>query len=661
MRGARTAVLAGVVACALAPSARGDARVSGARGTVEIQAGAGAWQPAETGATVPAGARVAARERATAQLAFGDDGKLALRADAVVAINEGAVRATVERGAVEQDLADAPDPVRLRTPAAQVEQKGGGAMVDVDDSGTTRVANLGGGTVKVRRVDKAGKPSGRSVVIAAGSGVVVAPGKAPARSRPLPTAPAWTSPATRVIAVGGRGAPITVAFAPIPGIADYRITVRTLGGDPVLALAATCDGAAGASGPTSGRSGVCAGAPGGPETGTITIHRMRPGAYVARVAAIDADGFESQPSAELPIEVIDLPVIAAGRDELLALSDDGGDPATPGPGLALDLGARLMVPAALTCRLGDDAPAPWVVVTTPGETALHCQKGGDELVAPAIDGRSHEVALAEAPRILPRSGPTRLRFTLRDPAAAPAIDAVATGLRVHTVEPDPGGVTVTVEPASAGGRLAELDLVLRDAPDVTLLRVALAIEPPVDVGVDRSAPPVIDVTDMGLEVGAYAGYLSFPSDVDGGSELGNADDPGYRVESGPTIGARVALWPIARIGLEAELGVTPTGYAGAPGRATVLGYRGQLAINIVRDGRFGLRAAVGAGAQTLVGSGEASTDTDSELHWGLGFSVGVTRRLHIRLDARHLVGPARDAGFASMFELDLGVGARFGN
>ena len=167
---------------------------------------------------------------------------------------------------------------------------------------------------------------------------------------------------------------------------------------------------------------------------------------------------------------------------------------------------------------------------------------------------------------------------------------------------------------------------------------------------------------MGFEVGAYAGYISFPTDLRDGSELGNATDPAYRIESGPTVGARVAMWPVSRIGLEAELGVTPTGYAGAPGRATILGYRGPLAINIVRDGRFGLRAALGAGAQTLLsGTGDAHADTDSELHWGLGFSVGLTRRLHVRLDARHLVGPARDAGYTHMFELDLGVGARFGN
>lgn len=639
MRG-RVVLVTSAALAAIASSARADVRVAGAMGTVEVQDGGGAWQPATTGASLPVGARIAARDQATAQLAFGDDaGRLALRADAVVAIGDGAVRATVERGAVEQDLADAPAAVRLRTPAVQVEQKGGGAMVAVDAGGTTRIANLGGGTVKVRGVDRSGRPAGKTVVVAAGSGIEVAPGARPDKAQPLPVAPAWTTASATAVAVGGRGAALRAGFAPVAGITRYRVTVRTLGGDPVTALTTTSDS----------------------ETGAVAIHRLRPGRYVARIAAVDAAGFESEPSAELPLEVVDLPVIAAGRDELIPTVDDTGDPSMPAPPPELDLGARLMVPAALTCQLGDDPPASWVVVTAAGGTTLHCSQNGADLPTPAVIGAGLDLALAGAPDELPRTGRTTLTFTMRDPAAAPAVDAIATGLRVHSVEAIATGVSVTVEPASAGGRLAELDLVLRDAPDVILTRVALAIAPPVEVVRDREPPPADDDGGVGLEVGAFAGYLAFPTDDAGGSELGNARDPDYRVASGPTVGARFALWPVSRVGVEAEAAITPTGYAAAAGRATIASYRAHLAISFVRDGRFGLRGAIGAGAQTLItGSGDAHGDTDSELHWGLGFTVGLSRGLQLRLDARHLIGPARDAGYASMFEIDLGVGARFG-
>jgi len=120
------------------------------------------------------------------------------------------------------------------------------------------------------------------------------------------------------------------------------------------------------------------------------------------------------------------------------------------------------------------------------------------------------------------------------------------------------------------------------------------------------------------------------------------------------------VWPTTRVGVEAEVGVIPTHFAIATDRATVVSLRGQLAVRLVQVGRVGLRGAVGAGALMLVsGAGDAHADTDSELHWGLGITVAVSR-WQLRLDARHLIGPARDAGYANLFELDLGVGVHFG-
>jgi hypothetical protein len=178
---------------------------------------------------------------------------------------------------------------------------------------------------------------------------------------------------------------------------------------------------------------------------------------------------------------------------------------------------------------------------------------------------------------------------------------------------------------------------------------------------DQPGVPTLEIGPLGFEVGGYVGYMALPTSATSGSDLGNAVDPAARLTSGPTFGARLAIWPTERVGLEAELGVIRTGFAAVPGHATVLATRAHLAVRIVRDGRFGMRAALGAGAMSLTSrTGDARRDTDSELHWGLGFTIGLPYRLEARVDARHLIGPARDAGYASMFELALGFGTRWG-
>jgi hypothetical protein len=637
----RGTLVVGVVASALVGSsaAADDAQVAGASGAVEVQVGSGAWTPAIEGATVTAGSRIAAREQAGAQLAFGNDGRLDLRPEAVVALGAGAIRATVERGAVVQELGDAPAAVRLLTGAAQVEQRGGGSLVAVDAEGVTRVANLGGGTVKVRAV-KAGKPTGKSIAVTAGAGVRIRPGSAPEAPHTLPPAPRWTTPVARAAAVAGRTAPIRAEFAPSPGITTYRIAVRTPGGDRVASLPATA----------------------GPEAGAVVIHRLRPGAYVARVIAVDADGFESRPSADLPIEVFDLPAVAAGRDDLVVMPDEPGAATTEATGPTLSLGARVLVPAALTCRLGDAAARSPLVVTRVEPTALSCQRAGEEVAAPVIAGVALAVQLADAaaPPVVPRRGNLTLAFSLVDAAAAPAVDAMASGLRVVAVEPTATGVDVTVA-AAAGSTGGELELVLRDAPQVSLTRVALAVES-AEAPVDRVTATGSPLGALRFEAGGYFGYLALPDSVDNALELGNPEDPAYRVAGGgPVVGARGALWPTTRVGFEVELAMIAAGHAGG-GRGPVLGYRGHLAFRILRDGRFGLGAVVGGGAMTLLrGRGDAEPDTDSAAHWGLGFSVALPRGLELRLDARHLLGPARDAGFAHMFELDLGFARRLGD
>jgi OOP family OmpA-OmpF porin len=166
-----------------------------------------------------------------------------------------------------------------------------------------------------------------------------------------------------------------------------------------------------------------------------------------------------------------------------------------------------------------------------------------------------------------------------------------------------------------------------------------------------------------FELGALAGIHLFADDL----ELGVPDDRGVpELSSAPLVGARFsyALHP-RWLALEAET-VFVSSRATTQGDddtfALVIGWRAHALLHIGRFGKVRPFALAGAGALSILDSGnEVKSDTDLLAHVGAGVKIDITPRVLVRLDARYLPVPnTEDFGVSHDFEFHAGVSFLFG-
>lgn len=162
-----------------------------------------------------------------------------------------------------------------------------------------------------------------------------------------------------------------------------------------------------------------------------------------------------------------------------------------------------------------------------------------------------------------------------------------------------------------------------------------------------------------LSLGVTTGGHVFSHDL----ELGVADAPGQGTPaSGVLVGARLGVRLLARAALEGELVLIPTTERMTGQSIDVLGYRAQVAVDLVQRGAFRGFLVAGAGFMDLLAFDVPTMedDTDLALHWGAGAAVTLTSSIELRFDARHLVLPSvSDSGAASDLELTTGLGYLF--
>jgi hypothetical protein len=239
------------------PAAAPVARFSYADRGVEIKAPGGPWEPVSEGTAIRTGDRLRTGRDAAARFDF-PWMTVALGPSTAFSMLPGPILATsLESGRAEIDAQG--DIIKLITPEARV--MGGGHAVVGRDGGTTRVMALAGQF----RVDAAGKRQ----TLEEGEGVVVASGKPAPEPRPLPPSPRIVSPGEDPMYVP-RGHPVRLAWES----AGARSRIEVLAIDtPVVLFQRTV--------------GVAPYALDLPWTGTFRW----------RVAAIDAAGLESRPSA----------------------------------------------------------------------------------------------------------------------------------------------------------------------------------------------------------------------------------------------------------------------------------------------------------------------------------------------------------------------------
>lgn len=633
--------------------AAADANLTRSRGAVEVKRpSADDWARAERGMDLFRAWRVGARDRSSAEVTFRDTSRLFMRENTVVVIYGDAAsrvrvmgtRAELERGALESRLAELRGKPALvvTTPSAEARLPAGTSLVDVDAASTSRVANHGGQPIAVRGVDRNRRPTGPTVRVADNMGSRVDPGKRPSPPRPLPPAPAWQVSGAIGLALGETSAPVVARWAPVVGAARYRVALRDEAGADVTALTAPGDASA------------------------IELHRLPAGVYQALIATVDQDGFEGKPSAPLPIEVVALAASLPGGIEL-------GPPTTPAaeadapaahdqasPALPIPLGSLIRVPAGASCQLGEGPVADPLVVITPGETTVRCARAGLVMPAIAIVGQPIDLRLDRPPSVHPGETAS-IAVRGAEPALAEIVDFVITGGRVVAATPIDRGVDLRIRADDDVTGPIGVRVVLRAAPTVVLAHVDLptrgvrAQAEAAGAGPTASTAP----SPLGVELGGYLGYHTFPAGLTDLVDLGNTTDPALAVTSGPELGGRAGLWMGRHVGLEAELGLIPTGFAGVDGSATILSGRGHGMARLLADGRYELRGQLGVGVLALLNERRtAEREIDSTLDYGLALTVAAPRGLRFRIDARHAIGAGQDAGYSHMFVLQLGLSRR---
>ncbi|HUQ06169.1 MAG TPA: LysM domain-containing protein [Kofleriaceae bacterium] len=661
-----------------------DARLTGTSGDVRVRRPTdSAWDAAKRGMDLFRSWRVAAGERASAEVTFSDTKHLYLREHTIVVIygpQLGRARVTVNEATLESgtlrtrlsELSGGGD-VKVTTPTAVAGVSGGSALISVADDGASTIANHQGKPVDLRG---RGKGAGR-VAVASGWGSRVKKGARPEKPRKLPAPPAWVTGAdvaTAFPSVGGAGASMSAAWSPVAGASAYRVEVDAPSDVTVFSAEV-------------------------PATVThVEVHGAPPGRYRARVATVDADRFEGRPAPDLALTVVAIAVTAPGTPA--AATPAAATPAAPTtvPADHGDLPLSSTAPSAaaapvlaqgstlgdrtLTCTSGSDSGAP-LDLRKLGRATVACTTADDQTVAPfavevvAVTASATTGAAGAAPVAVTRGD--HREITIRLDSAVPLGNGwriePGPGLTCEGFEPADAGVTIRVgideqAPSTStlevlddrtGNRIATVPVTIGDRPvtaSVTASGTASGTAPVIP-SVRSSSKGAFIARRTHVAAGAFAGWTSFPSGMTDGLELGDAPVSAFQIDSGAGGGMRAAVWLQPELFVELEAGLWPTGFVAAEEPAWITSGHALVGYQFVDRERFAGRAVVGAGGYALLGDATyARADADPDLTWGLTGALRLDRELSLRVDGRHRIAPDRaDAGVTDVFELTVGIEA----
>jgi hypothetical protein len=413
-----------------------------------------------------------------------------------------------------------------------------------------------------------------------------------------PAAPAIATGARTFVALGGRPAPVRLAWPAVPNVARYRARWTQAGTvvDTELPGIATAF-----------------------EREVVTA-----GHHQLSLIAIDAAGRESLP-VEIGVDVVAIAAIVPGE----------GEPAPPNPtaspGMpAFAIGARFRSPG-LACRLGDGPAGAEAAAREPGAMTLRCDgEAGPHVEVPVVIA---PVIVDGPKRPLARGTATKVHLTVASVAQlGERLEVEADGdLSVADLQRTTHGLDLAVTPSNGA---TTAGLVVR-SHGIQLARVELAIAP----APEAPPPPAPPESWLSFELGYHIGVLA-PTDP---PAIGTADK---ELVPGPLAGGRAGIFPTQRVGLEAELAVAALDYRGRGGRTQALvSARAHVAVRAVEHGRFGLRLLGGAGALR----------TSGEIHYGGALTFETHPNLWLRFQALDAITAAHDAGYAHCIELQLGV------
>lgn len=444
-----------------------DAILSAKKGKVQARPPTTeSWKDASRGESLWKLWRVNSGERSSAEVSFTRiQGRLEMRENTLVIIygpqnskTQAATssRASLERGTLRSRLgelsgSDKPELV-VETPAAEATINAQGQTIfDVEQNGTTRVANLDSKGVSLEGRDapspkpkKKPKPRKR-IALPENMGSKVEPGKDPTPPKPLPPAPAWTTQGPlRVLTLGGKNA-ATIIWAPTTEAAQYRVELANKpDGTEVLdsfKLQSSFN--------------------------QVVLENLPLQSYWARVSSIDADRFEGRPSGAL--ELIVTKVEPKAPQGLRVTQDDPG---------AVYVGSRFEIPG-LRCRLDESQDhVASLALNQPGPQTLSCvdEKGNASTLNVQVE--PIKVSGLEQPLNLTPGQQTTLNLKTE-----PATDALTVsppeGVTLVSQTQRPDGtwelVLAAAKDAPAGARQLKLSLPQQGQQELTLAQAPLEV------------------------------------------------------------------------------------------------------------------------------------------------------------------------------------------
>jgi hypothetical protein len=602
-----------------------DAQVTATERQVEARSPSDTgWKTAGQGFDLFRGWRVSTLERAFAEVTFRDSSRIYMRENTLVIIyggTEGSARRTsttakLDKGALRSRLGELSGgkALTVETPSSNTELEGGSALITVDEEGTSRVANHGGGKAKVR----SGK-SGKAVNVPERMGSKVRKGKAPTPPKPLPDTPTWLADnaSTYIIPAGAAGT-IHGTWKKVDKAETYRVAVGRMAQGGFVMSSVTV-----------------------PKNATrFEVHGLQPGEYFATVAAIDDDAFESPPSRLYETNVITAPLTAPTGDAVAVPPAEAGKPMPP---LKVLPGARLDVPSGVSCGLGDAAPADHVIATGAGVQEVRCQDasgkpvGGFSLdVATIAVGKADDTSVTRF--AVRRDELTTLDLALSTEVELPDNLSVRApdGFDVGAMtKDDAGGWSVPVTATGKAPQSATFDIVITGT-DAKLTEFPVAVvEPgePLEAPPEETPAPKRD-THM-VELGVYGGFIAMSTT----HELVTTDSPlanNRRINPiAPDVGVRFGYYPLRTFGVEVEGGLMPTALREG---SDVLLFEGRASLIGQLPGRVTPYVLVGGGVTGLTSDADVlGDDTDASFHWGGGVKFFATKNLAIRLGVRDVV------------------------
>ena len=592
-----------------------DAHITQKRGTVRIRKpSAQDWFTGKKGSSLFRSWRVNSRSKSSAELTFADDSAIYLRENTVVIVygpssskvSKTQAYASLERGTLRTRLSgfDKSKPVVVSTPGSETTISSGSAVLSVDDSGTSRVANHSGEGIVVR----SRKNRSKSVSVAVGMGSKVKQGKPPEKPRPLPPTPSWQQGKRHVVGSVATGGKLSGKWQPVKEAAQYRVEIAI---DPVARAVV-----ASVVVPSSVTEFEASG--------------LAPGNYYASVSAIDNDKFESIPS---PREEM----------KISSVSIEGGSLGSKGSALKVVLGSTLRASDGVLCAQGSGSPGAELSITE--TTSVRCFKNGVELPSQPIEIVPLTATFASQGPI-PRNQDSALTITLAaDGLEIPKLAASSDELEIQSVSQEGTMLIVTARPSESTESKATLNIttasggLMLATTEVEIQARPEAPEPP---------PTVVKAPwTPSFEAGIHAG-------------LGSGDRE-FAIAGGLEPQFDLGLWAGLRLSKRFAIEVEGD-FAEANPR---IDSKNHTSIAVASHARYDVLDGDAADLHILAGPTATfldGTETTTTLGavYGLGIRLRSTERSEIRMDGRHVISPAQGAdGIANQLRVKLGFGLLF--